>query len=120
MKLSLALAAILFALTSVAAEAPSCRMSHEHAPASPGVISLPQSDASGLNCHESAGVGTTGKNGGCDIAASCALLCCVVPPPGPDSALPQHSLSILFRATILPLTGVIRRPEAPPPRVPIL
>jgi hypothetical protein len=115
MKLIVALAAISFALTSVAANAARDCVKRDHAPMSKSVFSV----AGAPDCHEIAGFGAAEKSGRCDIAAFCALFCGVVPPPGAGSTPAESSISILFHAEINPLTGVIRRPEAPPPRASI-
>lgn len=116
MKLLLALAAMLFAITAVAAEAAAPCAAGAKLSASSGANSL----AGAPDCHDPSAQDETGTSVGCELAAFCALLCGVVAPGGPESARAETFLAVSFRATVVPLAGVLRRPEAPPPRTRVL
>lgn len=116
MKLLLALAAMMFAITAVAAEASAPCAAGAELSASWGA----NSPAGAPPCHDPSAQDENGTSVGCELAAFCALLCGVVAPGGPESARAQAFLAISFPATVVPLAGVLRRPEAPPPRMRVL
>ena len=115
MRLVLALAAMMFAFSAVAAETAAPCAAAELS-ASSGANSL----AGAPPCHDPSAQDVTGTSVGCEFAAFCALLCGVVAPGGPGSARAETFLAISFPANVVPLSGVLRRPEAPPPRMRVL
>ncbi len=116
MKPLFALAALLLALTSVAAEASQSCGHGSHAATM--AMMVPAVDAPG--CHERVALNAADETAGCDLAAFCALLCGVVAPIGPQCQFAARTIAIRFEARADTLTGVVKHPEAPPPRRVIL
>lgn len=109
MKFLLAFAALLLAMTSVAAEASQSCSSMNHV--ATATANLPPD---GPDCHDMADY--AGAGSGCEFAAHCALLCGVTPPAGQDSIFLAQFVAVEFFAAAEQLADSQQKPEAPPPR----
>lgn len=71
-------------------------------------------------CHLENGDNPAGLVGGCDNVAFCNLACGFLAPSMTDRAPTDRFIALLFRPVGADLSGVARKPEAPPPRIVVL
>lgn len=107
-----AFAALLLAMTFVAAEASQSCAGMDRTVAA-AMTSLPPG---GPDCHDAADHLGAGMGVGCAFAAHCALLCGVTAPAGPDSVFAAQFVALQFFTSAEQMTGSQQKPEAPPPR----
>jgi hypothetical protein len=112
MKLLLALIAIVFAATNIAAATMTTNAPAEQSAA--GLVSGAQA------CHLDGRASPLGDIGGCDNAAFCALICGVVPPATANRTPMARFTMATFDKSVHQLDGTERKPEAPPPRRDVL
>lgn len=116
MKIVLAIAALLLALTSVAAEASASCVSLDQ-------LSAPVSATAAtgaLDCHDAIDNAAGGEFSVCGLAAYCSLLCGVAPPAGPECGVLADFTLIDFSAAADRPHGILLNPEALPLRAVVL